>query len=502
MDNRCDYSRLTIPNDDSYSPVAGRYTSEVARKMGFPDAAVREIGAGTAQALADLIEYSYEADERDTIEIGCERAPQGIRIVIRDRGLPLGQRELRQAECHFITPTDPGGQETMSCLERYFDEVQFRNVGREGKETVLLKRSTSKNVTDYYDACELEPFESIAEEAPKPLGRRCFTRALRPGDAPEVAKTVYKAYGYTYLLDHVYYPERLVELNDRGLIHSAVACADNGEIVGHLALAFKDASDRIAEIGQGVVKPEYRRQGCINRLTEFLLERARSLNLTGVYGQAVTNHTYTQRTGLNAGFHDCGVALGYVPSNVDFRALSGPTPDRMSVVAHFRYLIDNPVARVWLPGRHEAIIRKIYSKLGATIEPPDASGHESDPRETVVSVSVYRLLNMARIQVERHGPDVVDIVKTRLRELRLKRVDVIHLYLDLSDPDTAGNLEAFEDLGFIFCVLLPAGSPRGDALVLQNLNNVYVDFGGMKVESELGGEILEYVKGWYEDPEN
>ncbi len=94
------------------------------------------------------------------------------------------------------------------------DEVEFHNLGPAGKEIVLIKYLKNRSVAEYFDACELEPYE------PPPVDKKRISaatditiRPMEPSEALEVSKAVYKAYGNTYAFEHIYYPERIVELN-------------------------------------------------------------------------------------------------------------------------------------------------------------------------------------------------------------------------------------------------------------------------------------------------
>jgi serine/threonine-protein kinase RsbW len=65
-------------------------------------------------------------------------------------------------------------------------------------------------------------------------------------------------------------------------MYSAVAVTDDGNFMGHCALFRWDATQRIAELGLGVVKPEYRSQGVFSKLNEHLVNQARSQDLIGI----------------------------------------------------------------------------------------------------------------------------------------------------------------------------------------------------------------------------
>ncbi len=95
----------------------------------------------------------------------------------------------------------------------------------------------------------------------------------------------------------------------------------------------------------------------------------------------------------------------------------------------------------------------------------------------------------ARIEVERFGEDIVAEVQSRLRDLCLKHFEVIHLRLNLFDPATRAYTDDFEKLGFFFSGILPGGR-GGDALILQYLNNVPLDYDKINIDSEIGRELL------------
>src|SRR5262249_56398498 len=65
-------------------------------------------------------------------------------------------------------------------------------------------------------------------------------RRFRPADAIGVAQCVYRSFGYTYGDADLYYPDRLVHLNETGQLVSIVALDDAGAIVGHLGLGRPD----------------------------------------------------------------------------------------------------------------------------------------------------------------------------------------------------------------------------------------------------------------------
>jgi len=493
MDTKCQFSKLTVPAEVGYADVAGRYARGVAKLIGFEDEDCRKIELGVTQAVSQIVRYSFDRGENATLEVSCERIPAGLKVAIEDKGLPLDPNRTQTGECAV---DDTTASEFM-CIEDYMDEVHFHNLGREGKETVLIKHLRNKSITDYYQACELEPYVShtaIKPSVPKSLD--CTVRAMKPSEAVEVSKCVYKAYGYTYGYELLYYPEQLAAANESGQVLSAVAVVNHDEIAGHCALVMWDINSRIAEMGQGVVKPEHRGQGCFVELTGWLVEQAKARGLAGIFGQAVTNHTYSQQVGHRFGLKDCAVLLGFIPSTVKFKEMAETLTQRGSLLIHFRYLDQPERTSLYVPEHHADMIGKLFQGIGVLPEfsRPTYAWSPAPESQSVLRIRTIPTLNFARIEMVSYGSRVVDEVRSTLRDLCLKKTEVINLYLDLSDPATFHLTEEFEKLGFFFAGILPNGARRGDALILQYLNDIPIDYEQIKVASDTAIELLAYIR--------
>lgn len=491
---KCDYSRITIPNDRSYVGPICTYVAQLADKFGFSQEEAGLIREAVAEATTHVIERAFEPGSRDFLEISCERVPMGIRIVIRDKGLPFDPAPLVTDE---VCAEQGGAERTGLCLmKEYMDEVEFRNLGHQGQEIVLVKYARNSSIEDYYDACELEPYPShITVASQQPLRGSIHIAAMKDDQAIEVCKTLYKAYGYSYFYPHMYYPERIVELNRSGHLFSGVALNDDGEVVGHGALMKTDPHSRIAELGIGAVKPEYRARGILKHISEFLTNKAKADGLMGLWAQAVTNHTFSQQVGLRMGFSDTAIFLAYVPETSSFKGISDKLSQRDSMDVQFLYLNKPPRNTVFLPDHHYDVLTRIYADIGLG---PELDVHECPLQrvpetEAVVKTVAANVAGLARIYVEEYGKNVLTEVRMRLKDLCMKKFETIYLYLDLSDPFTCLFTLEFEKLGFFFSGLLPGGA-KGDALILQYLNNVPIDYGKLRIKSEAGRSLLEYVR--------
>ncbi len=197
MKTRCEYSTLTIPNDPNYAQAAAGYVVQIAKIIGFSEPDLQSISDGVRLAAAAQMEYSFEPGDQAVIEISCERTPEGLKVVLSDKGLPFD-------EAAATAKNDKTGHETISFglrimeLKSYMHEVLLHNLGSRGKEIVLIKHLKDKDITDYYAACELEPYaESTIPTDTASKARTCTVRPMEPHVAFDFSKSIYKTYGYT-----------------------------------------------------------------------------------------------------------------------------------------------------------------------------------------------------------------------------------------------------------------------------------------------------------------
>jgi len=166
------------------------------------------------------------------------------------------------------------------------------------------------------------------------------------------------------------------------------------------------------------------------------------------------------------------------------------------MVVQFKHLHKPPATAVYAPPQHADMLRAIYTNLDAAAVPRILTSPENvaEESESVYTINLIRSLNFARIRVDRCGSDIVSDIRHKLRELCLQRWDVIHLILNLSDPQTPRFCRRFEELGFFFAGVLPLGLSSGDALILQYLNTHCVPYGAIQTASLFAADLVAYVK--------
>jgi len=488
-----DFLKLILPNDMSYLEIAQLCVRETARKYGFTERSdLTKIELALEEAISNVIKHAYAGEEDRTFEIICERIPLGIQITLREKGIPFDPSRLPQYKKGDAIEDWATSGLGMFLMKESMDEVSFHNLGMEGKETQLIKYLQGQKV----DAGALEPPPEHKSSEPAVITEKIAydVRRMQPAEAIEVSRCAYKSHGYTFFDDHIYYPDRIVELNNSGQVVSAVAVTKDNVFMGHAALVHPYPQSRIAELTFVFVNVEYRGQGCMSRLCDFLFSPPQSAGLTGIYAYAVTNHIFTQKVMLKHAFNDCGLLLGTSPATWQFKGMEENT-QRISVILSYKYLAQPKPMELYPPPHHRDMIAKLYRNIGAEHhyrEPADPTAHPAG-EASVIDLDINPAENCAELAVKQYGKNVMAELKSILRKLCVRQVAAINLFLNLEDPHTFGLTAEIEKLGFFFAGILP-GAACGDALILQYLNNVELDYTKIMAFSEVAKELEAYVQ--------
>ncbi len=484
--------KLTLPNDLAYLPNAQRFVIEAARSFGFTEAEFMPIELGVEEAVTNVMKHAYDAEENSQFDILCEKLPAGIRIILKERGMPFDPGQVAAYRSEALRE-DAGAKGLGTYLMQHMmDEVSFHNLGSEGKETHLVKYRKDRAAL----ASEQWVQEQVSAEPAVIQEKIDYTvRALDPREAIQVSKCAFKSHGYSFFDGHIYYPERLIAMNQSGEMISAVAVTRDNVFMGHSALVYQYPDDRIAELTFVFVDVEYRGQGAFKRLIEYLLACPKPREMRGIYAYAVANHEFTQKANLRFQIHHCGILLATSPSSWKFRGIPEAGAQRISVILYFKYLGTPEKRQLYPPARHRDMIASLYQNIGgpehAYLVP--ASDGVAAGTKTELLTGLNGMEGCAEIFVRRYGEDARALVRKTLRQFCVQQVACINLFLSLEDPATASLAAEFEKLGFFFAGILPY-SRIGEALILQYLNNVELDYRQIVVYSDSARALLAYIQ--------
>ncbi|MCK9515520.1 MAG: ATP-binding protein [Ottowia sp.] len=460
------------------------WVMEFARCFGLPEDDIRRIELVVEEAFTSVAQSAFEPGETGDIRFVLEHRPGQLVIAVEDRGMPTDLAHLQANEALSLN---------LLLLRRLLDGFSFINRGTEGKRLELVKNLPAQSI-----AVQMQEQATVADTAAlAPPTEEPRLRLLRPDETLAVAQLAYRSYGYTYVSDF-YYPERIRERMESGLLEICGAVTDSGEVLGALCLFYEQADARVAESAAAMVQPRCRGMNLFKDMKQFLFAHGRAKGLYGIYSEAVTIHPYTQQGNITLGAHETGLLLSYVSENVAFKKIGDEMMgQRQALVFYYYRLNPEPLRTVYAPAVHAALVESIHARNGLRrqleVVPQDHPGEG----ETRLSVHVRRdVFNDASITLQHAGHDAAALVMHHTRELCQKKVDVIYLNLVMCDPAAAALAGQLADKGYLFGSIIPEFA-KGDLLKLQYLNNVAVDPEKIATASPFTAQLLQTLHQQY-----
>ncbi|MEI9479988.1 MAG: GNAT family N-acetyltransferase, partial [Deltaproteobacteria bacterium] len=309
-------SSLTVPCRLDYLVPLAAFVQELSRLMDFNEKERSQIDLGVEEAVSNVIKHGLEYNPDESFSLICEASPAALTIRILEKGVPFDPAKAPKYSPEHAGD-DISGLGTF-LMRASMDIVEYHNLGRAGKETVLIKNIGKKRIDSLVESKELVPDGDVPRVAELPP----FTiRSPLPDEAIEISKCAYRSYGYSYVADYIYFPDKIIEYNRSGQMISGIAVTEGGVLMGHAALKLTEKEAKIAEIGVAFVRPEFRKMGLLEKITAFLFKQAAEQELEGIFSQAVTSHVASQRALYSKGGVDCGVALAILQGEISFRVL-------------------------------------------------------------------------------------------------------------------------------------------------------------------------------------
>jgi anti-sigma regulatory factor (Ser/Thr protein kinase) len=471
-------ARVTISADAGFLAPVIEFVEQMTRSLGLGD--TESVDRAVELVCLNVIEHAFGPEEDGSFDVQVLRRPGRVVVAVEDQGLPFDYSRLQDGE----------ERTALEILHRSFDETRFVNLGRHGNRVELHKHLPHADVRDHLPEDEHRrtvEANAVPEDVPLEI------RMMHPEESSELSRCVYRSYGYSYDWDYIYYPEKIRELQEQGLMISCVAVTPEGEFVGHLAIIMERPGSLVGEAGQAVVDPRFRGHHLFPKMKTFMAQWATDAGMYGLYSEATAVHPYSQRGNLHLGAKETGFLLGYIPASVSYNQIGEDREGRRGSVALFYMRVrDEPEREIYPPLPYLEVVRRVVEHNGLR----RVIGEVSDPtlQPSRMSVEVRQDHNLAFLRVEEPGADLEELVLGHLRDLSLHRVDCIYVDLPLSHPATPIAAAGLNNLGVFFGGIIPEAHPGGgDVLRLQYLNNVEIEAGDVSTASDFGEELLGLI---------
>ncbi|MEC7583147.1 MAG: GNAT family N-acetyltransferase, partial [Planctomycetota bacterium] len=463
--------QLALRPDPALIDSAEAVLTTTASRLGLSEESTEALRQAITAMLANAIAHSSGTEP--SVELLIEERGSAIVFAVEDRGMPFDFEDLESGADNALRP--------LIAME---DEVHFIGKGREGNRIEIVHYFHHKDVRQSLPDQQVDPEpEPVAEDS------KTTIRLLEPGDTRELARAIWRCYGYSYPCDFIYSPEEVAHRMELGRFISAGAFNDDGELVGHLALSLADTTARLAESGQAVVDPRWRGHGIFEQLKKFLREHAADEGMVGLYSEAVTQHPFSQKGNLRLGAHEIGFLLGYGGSGIEFRGIDGnKTANRQSVAFMYLPINDHPPQDIHLTSRHSALAEGIYQRLGLDRQIV-TKGARPKASQGRFHFNIRPDHQQALFSVDQPGANTATSIASRLAHLDASGVKVTYVDLCAASPSAIPIAEDLAAHGFFFGALIPCMG-KSDVLRLQRLAGVELTMDSIKTASDDGATML------------
>ncbi|MBU4547984.1 MAG: GNAT family N-acetyltransferase, partial [Euryarchaeota archaeon] len=287
---------LDVKAQKEFLPTVLKVVKDVSLILGFDKKTTRGLVLATEEACSNVIEHAYGPDEEGRYQVEIKRKPGKMVVKVKDQGIPFNLGLLNQDEMQQIG---------FRLMKAYSDDVKSKYRGKNGKEVKIIKYVPVESV-------DKTGLNDTREEV-APSSEEVTLRIMKPSDAVDLARCIYRVYGYTYPHEAVYYPELFASLVESGLVTSCIALNQAGEVVGHLGVFIDEAEDRVGESALAVVDPRYRGRGLFPRMKKMMMAEVKARGFKGLYSRAVTVHEASQRANVKMGAAETGFILAHSP---------------------------------------------------------------------------------------------------------------------------------------------------------------------------------------------
>ncbi len=481
-------AKLNLKSDIFLLNPSVRFAYEYGINSGLDKKSALELALAFDELLSDVFQFAFP-EEEGWFDVSFNNTLSEVEIVVHELGEPFDPERHKFSKEKFIKNGSFEGA-GLEIIGSMVDSFIFLIKGKAGKEFRLVKRIRHPHITEIY-----KPEQIKSEE---PTGVQYSLYPVKPEDAEDIAKLIYRAYGYSYAKEDMYYPERIKRALESGKKFGVIVRTEKGEAVGYFAV-LRSTDSNIGEVGEVVVSPKHRGRGLMNMMMNELIQMAREKGLLGLFGEAVTVHTISQRVNAKYGFKSTALLLGLFPY-IEYKGFDVRQP-RISVVIDFLPLVKREKVRVYLPDRYKNILKQIYKNLG--VETVSGKKRNYSLREkSSIKLDINFKHKSAIFVVREYGEDFIERIDKKVKYLKEKGIEAFFIDLPLDHPYTKLVVEPLNRIGFIFGGLMPLFHKERDYLRMQhvmvkfNPRYVYV-FSEMakKIKSKVFREYRRWLKG-------
>jgi hypothetical protein len=311
-------------------------------------------------------------------------------------------------------------------------------------------------------------------------------------DAQEVRDLIKEVYGDKFPIDTAYDSTNLIAaVEERKFIPFIARGADN-RLAGFTAVYPIAPYRGVREMGLTVTRRQDRNQGVSVLLFEYgLTVVAKQFGIQLMYGEAVCNHSYTQRAAvkLKVPVVETGLAVDLMPAEAYEKEQSAS--GRVSAVCIFGLIARRPHA-VYVPAVYRESLPLIYASIADDRTLLPATDAIPAGKKTKVSAQTVGSAGVGRLVISETGADFDQVFGRQEEELVKSGHRVLQVWLKLASPSVGDVVDRLRKKGYFLGGVLLRWFDE-DGLLMQKIIGK-PNWEGIHLHSERMNEVMAFIK--------
>lgn len=417
-----------------------------------------------------------------TIEVGLSVDAGRLVVSILNRGVPL-------------VDTQWEGFAGLHEAFRTLDRSRVENLGRDGQRLILQQKLGTAADGVVEDGARSRVELDVPDDQVR-------IRPLEPGEEIKLSKLFYFVYGYDYINEEVYYPDKLRQRIEDGSLISTVAALDDGRILGHVGLVRWNTAPPVYEAALGLVDPAVKSRGLFGRIFEKTMETVSRTPMQYCFFDFVTNHVYSQKQISRYGTRDLAVFVGCQRASTQARletlgiGVDPQSSDRYSLLYSILPCVERPFgSTVKLPAHIGEPLSFLLEPLGLTWT-PTSRFEQLDPAGGV-EVEYHAEQDSVIFDLFEPGRTAADQIVRDWQRLQESGYRYAAIEVPLEAPGLGPLYEMLSASGFFAAGFVPYEHSDRLGFRFQSIGPAKVSFDEIQVASPTGKQLLEFVRSEY-----
>ncbi len=406
-------------------------------------------------------------------------------VEVANRGVPV-----------FLSTHGNGNSAQFHEASKHLDKISWENHGRDGQTVVMGLRIGEEAIKKTFPA-----ISDISKEIESE--KNVIIRELKDGEETALCQLFYTVYGYGYINDFVYFPEKIKAMVDSKKLISIVAALPDGRLIGHVGLIRWNDNPTVYEPCLGITDPRLKSQGVFSKLFARTMEWVQDLPMQYCFFDFVTNHDYSQRFVSRYKPVDLAIFVGCQSKDTQAkleRLGLGADPKEMDRFS----LLYSIIPRVEFPfGKEIRLPNNLGEMLGFLLKPLNLKWVPTPRFQALPHLGEYQThlqpaQNAVVFDLTKSGREAVEKIIKDWQSLLRNGYQYAAVEVCVDQPGLGNLYDVLSEAGFFVAGFVPYHYSNKLALRFQSIGPTKVAFEEIKVYTENAKKLLSIVKTNYE----